>query len=96
MFIFASIAQLVERLPCKQNVVGSKPTWSSTLLFGEINIQKEVTTINEYDLEKAIIKSNKILKEKSLAIKAREKRKLKIKEKKYLSAIKVSENDNEI
>jgi len=55
-----------------------------------------VTTINEYDLEKAIIKSNKILKEKSLAIKAREKRKLKIKEKKYLSAIKVSENDNEI
>ena len=52
--------------------------------------------INDFDLEKAIIKSNKILKEKSLAIKDREKRKLKIKEKKYLSKIKVSENDDEI
>ena len=55
-----------------------------------------MTTINEYDLEKAIIKSNKILKEKSLAIKDREKRKLNIKEKRYLPKIKVSENDDEM
>ena len=50
-------------------------------------------TINEIELEKAIRKSSKVLKEKLVSIKAREKRQLNIKEKKYMP--KLIDNDDE-
>lgn len=45
---------------------------------------KEVKLINNLELEKAIRKMNKLAKEKYLVMQSREKRKLNIKEKKYL------------
>lgn len=49
-----------------------------------------------YELEKMIRKSNKIAKEKCIAIQKREKRKLCIKEKKYLPKQNVVEKDYDL
>ncbi|HKM00529.1 MAG TPA: hypothetical protein VJ083_00590 [Sedimentibacter sp.] len=54
---------------------------------------KEGFNINNFDLEKAIKKMNKVAKDKYLSNQSREKRKLNIKEKKYLPKQSVIEKD---